>query len=140
MKQSQQIILKHTLKPGAAPDADSLEYGELVINCADGKIFYKDIWNRVVTLSDTIFNDSRFYERPEPQCKQIAGSAVFKAGQSYKDVHHDMILSSSIACVTLASRDAECSGASVSVFDGKIRIYAQQKPAAACKFNYIILL
>lgn len=46
------IQLYHSATPGAAPIALNLENGELAINIADGKLFYKDSGGAVQTLVD----------------------------------------------------------------------------------------
>jgi len=44
------IKIKNSGTANAAPAANSLQYGELAINYADGLIFYKDSANTVVSF------------------------------------------------------------------------------------------
>lgn len=45
------LVIKNSSVPGAAPDPAFLDYGELLINFADGKLFYKDDNNVIQFLN-----------------------------------------------------------------------------------------
>ncbi len=47
------VKLKRSGTANAAPIANSLEYGELAINYADGILFYKDASNTVISFNIT---------------------------------------------------------------------------------------
>jgi hypothetical protein len=48
------IIIKKNSTPGSSPAVGDLDYGELAINYADGKLFYKKSDNTVRVLNDAL--------------------------------------------------------------------------------------
>jgi len=54
------VKLKRSGTANAAPVGNSLEYGELAINYADGILFYKDASNTVISfnITDAIANSN----------------------------------------------------------------------------------
>lgn len=61
------FILKHSTVPGAVPEIETLSVGELAINVADGKIFYRD-QNDFLKAISVEFEESvlqNFYNDPE---------------------------------------------------------------------------
>ena len=52
---SNKIILKKSSVPSKIPQVADLEYGELAINYADGKLFYKNASNEVASFEQTAF-------------------------------------------------------------------------------------
>ena len=61
------FILKHSTIPGAVPEIETLSVGELAINVADGKIFYRD-QNDVLKAISVEFEEGlleNFYNDPD---------------------------------------------------------------------------
>lgn len=54
------IKIKNSGTANAAPTANTLQYGELAINYADGFLFFKDLSNTVVTfdINAAVANES----------------------------------------------------------------------------------
>lgn len=53
-----QIQLTRSGISGVQPEASELEYGELALNYADGKLFYKDDQNNLKPINDTYLNSN----------------------------------------------------------------------------------
>jgi hypothetical protein len=51
---SSKIILKNSSTTGTAPGVNDLEYGEVALNYADGKLYFKNFENEIKHFSDTI--------------------------------------------------------------------------------------
>jgi hypothetical protein len=46
------IILKKSSQPGKVPTTSDLQYGEVALNYADGKLFYKNANNEIDSISN----------------------------------------------------------------------------------------
>jgi len=53
MATTPKVLLKRSSVIGRVPSAGDLEYGELAINFADGKIYYKDASNSINAFVDS---------------------------------------------------------------------------------------
>jgi hypothetical protein len=52
---SNKIILKKSSVPSKVPLSDDLVFGELAINYADGKLYYKNTSNQIASFEKTTF-------------------------------------------------------------------------------------
>ena len=59
MADYQQIKLTRSGVSGAIPTSGDLELGELALNYADGKVFYKDSTNSIDLLNSTYNNSGQ---------------------------------------------------------------------------------
>ena len=66
------IILKKSSVVGKVPTADELEYGEVAINFADGRIYYKTSSNQVNSFIDSARIES-LIDSSYVQARQTAG-------------------------------------------------------------------
>ena len=53
MATTPKVLLKRSSVAGRIPDSSDLSYGELAINFADGKLYYKDDANNVKAFIDS---------------------------------------------------------------------------------------
>ena len=51
MSTTTKLVLKHSGEPSVAPNPSFLDYGELALNYADGKLFYKNTSNGISAIS-----------------------------------------------------------------------------------------
>jgi hypothetical protein len=83
---NQKIILKKSSVPGKEPQTSDLQYGELAINYADGKIFYKRSDNTIQKIESGIgYTGSRGYtgSQGEQGLRGYTGSAGAGSGASF---------------------------------------------------------
>jgi len=53
MATTPKVLLKRSSVAGRIPDSSDLQYGELAINFADGKLYYKDDANNIKAFIDS---------------------------------------------------------------------------------------
>ena len=75
------VLLKRSSVSSNAPDSSDLEYGELAINFADGRIYYKNSSNEVKNFvdSDILYTEMKQLSTDSAEVASIVTATVDKA-------------------------------------------------------------